>query len=187
VDMLMYCHHTAHACRRPNIALGDGYFPARYINETLAVDMEAELVSQLSSAVHRSAAEQIAIAHDAGCAAAAAGGNPAPGLWQAYWKAGMSSAVVYGGQMRGWASRSLWQEGAQVPGVGAAAAALPACIRDTVNRMADLHQIRDYVELSELRRIVLKSASVELGMLLKEEAHRVHASPPRPATDSHLR
>jgi hypothetical protein len=65
---------------------------------------------------------------------------------------------------------------------------LPDCCGDVAGPPHDTEfQVRDYVELSELRRVVLGMAAVELGTLIREEAARPHAAPPRPAPDSATR
>jgi hypothetical protein len=45
-------------------------------------------------------------------------------------------------------------------------------------------QIRHYVEVAELRRVVLQYAAVEMGVLLREEAGRAHAVPDKLPRDS---
>lgn len=45
-------------------------------------------------------------------------------------------------------------------------------------------QIRHYVELAELRRVVLQYAVVEMGVLLREEAYRAYATPDKVPRDS---
>lgn len=48
-------------------------------------------------------------------------------------------------------------------------------------------QLRHYLELAELRRTVLQYASVELGVLLQEEALRAFAAPTKVPKDSKFR
>jgi hypothetical protein len=78
-------------------------------------------------------------------------------------------------------------EGALMPCIGSAAAQLPSVVRRVVSALADVHQIRHHVELSELRRAVVQSAVVELGVLLQEEDTRDLSVPDRTPRDSRFR
>ncbi len=68
--------------------------------------------------------------------------------------------------------RGLLQEGATLGAVGAAAASLPTALRSAVASLADAHQLRHHVEQADLRRVVLQYAVTEMGLLMREEAHR---------------
>ncbi len=48
-------------------------------------------------------------------------------------------------------------------------------------------QVRHYVELAELRRVVLQAAVAEMSVLLREEAYRAHAAQAKMPSDSKMR
>jgi hypothetical protein len=186
--------------RRPIVDLHDGYFAGRYINATLTIELETALLTQLTVAVHRAHREHIAMMYTSAASAAATAGA-ASGLSTTgeqpatspphsgprttlHWRPGLPAGIEYGGLLAGLAPRTPMMEGALMPCIGSAAAQLPSVIRQVVSALADVHQVRHYVELAELRRAVLQSALVELRVLLHEEEHRGLAVPDRTPKDS---
>ncbi|KAG1663405.1 hypothetical protein FOA52_011683, partial [Chlamydomonas sp. UWO 241] len=172
--------------RRPAICPEDGYFSGAYISATVSLELEAGLAEQLLAGSAQVERHALWAAHTA-AAAAAQGAGSTPCLW----RPGLPPALVYGGAVAGGAGadgggaqRGLWREGCMLAGCGAAAAALPGALRRCVSALAEVHQVRHYAELAELRRLVLQSACVELGVLLREEGHRTHAAPARVPKDS---
>ncbi len=156
------------AHRRPNYALGDGYFVGRYINETVSLELETSLLSQLTTATYRIERDQLASTAEAASAAGAAAigaGAAGAGLsdmqtnlsaWMnadlslglnlnfesgAAWVPGLPAGLVYGAAVRGGEPRGLFEEGALMAGVGAGAAGLPTVLRRVVNQLADTHQV----------------------------------------------
>ena len=141
--------------RRPGISVEDGYFASRYISATVTLELEARLVEQLTAAVAVEERKALATAYTTSASAAAAAamgmmptGSPlslsssSSAAGQA-WHPGLPLATLYGALMKGSAasSRGLMQEGAVLPGVGAAAAALPGQIREVVAALCDVHQV----------------------------------------------
>ncbi|KAG2497986.1 hypothetical protein HYH03_004245 [Edaphochlamys debaryana] len=182
--------------RRPALALEDGYFAERYHADTLALELEATLAGQLASLAAGAERQALAAAfHSAHAAASAAallatgapGGAAAAavsaGDAEALWKPGYSAGIVYGGVLMV-GQRGLMQEGATLAAVGAAVAALPAAVRSAASALAAAHQLRHHVELADLRRAVLQHGVTEMGLLLREEAHRAHAPTERQPKDS---
>lgn len=164
------------------LAREDGYFVARYISETVSLEIEATLVAQLATATakqQRSLTGTLAASATAAADAArtALGLPPQAGTHAAIrvpediWRPGYSAAISYGSMLTT-GQRALMQEGALFPAVGAAAAKLASVVREAVQALADVHQLRHAVELSDLRREVLVAAAAEMGMLLREEALR---------------
>ncbi|KAG2448660.1 hypothetical protein HYH02_006017 [Chlamydomonas schloesseri] len=200
--------------RRPALALEDGYFAERYHADTLGLELEATLAGQLTNLVARHERQALAAAHTSAAAAAsaaallaargggslsstgaaargaAAGGGAGAGAGggalgevESIWKPGYNPGIVYGGVIMV-GSRGLLQEGATLAAVGAAAAALPAALRAAAASLAELHQLRHHVELADLRRAVLTYGVTEMGLLLREEAHRAQATVERQPKDS---
>ncbi|KAF5842461.1 hypothetical protein DUNSADRAFT_7070 [Dunaliella salina] len=126
-----------------------------------------------------------------------AGGAQCEGGAYNLWQPGLPPGIVYGpflsnvmpqvqpAHMDDW--RGLLRGCALLASVGAAAAILPGIIRKAVDDLANVHQIRHYLELAELRRTVLQYASVEMGVLMQEEVHRAFAAPPKIPKDSKFR
>lgn len=196
--------HTNSVHRRPIVELDDGYFAGRYINATLALELETTLLTQLTTAVHAAHREHLARMYTSAASAAAVSGSgsdpsvtspahgvvppPQPGTSTSlHWHSGLPAGIEYGGLLAGLAPRTPMMEGALMPCIGSAAAQLPSVLRRVVSALADVHQVRHHVELSELKRAVLQSAVVELGVLLQEEAHRALATPERTPKDSKFR
>ena len=59
-----------------------------------------------------------------------------------------------------------------------------ALLTQVIEQFGSLHHLVHYVDLAELRRVVLQYAVVEMGVLLREEAYRAHAPPEKLPTDS---
>eukprot|EP00798_Chlamydomonas_sp_ICE-L_P018323 gene18323-24785_t len=168
--------------RRPQFALEDGYFAGRYINATVCLDMEANLVAQLSSAVAKQERQALTNMFMSAARAHAAEEH------------GEVVSVVYGGVLATTIHRGLMQEGGFLPSVGAAVAQeggflpsvgaavsqIPAILRKLVSDFAEVHQICHFVELSELRRVIVQHACVEMNLLQSEEAYRQLAVPDKP-------
>ncbi|GAX75360.1 hypothetical protein CEUSTIGMA_g2804.t1 [Chlamydomonas eustigma] len=175
--------------RRPSICPEAGYFATSYIESTVSIELEAELVGRLTAAVAQQQRSAMATAFTSAQAAAAAASKPVA-VGQA-WSLGLPASVLYGELYGSGSERSLMQEGAVLPAVGAAAAALPALIRKVVGTLADVHQVRAALkhasDMSELRQRVLQYSLVELQVLLQEEQHRAHAVPYRVPKDSLFR
>jgi hypothetical protein len=150
------------ALRRPGVSAEEGYFASRYIGATVSMELEASLVEQLTSAVAKEERSMLVMTHATAATAATAASaatvtheklerGPGPLLEQS-WRPGIPPGIVYGtllSQVGGMTPRSLMQEGAVLPGVGAAAAALPGQIRRVVEAFADLHQV-SYVQLNDI-------------------------------------
>ena len=141
--------------RRPGISPEDGYFASRYIGATVTLELEANLAEQLTAAAAEEERQALATAHSSAAAAAAtsaavneAGGGGAGGRGGGggAWRPGLPPVLLYGELLLrsgGGSShkRALMQEGGMLPGVGAAAAALPGLIRRVVAELADVHQV----------------------------------------------
>jgi hypothetical protein len=76
------------------------------------------------------------------------------------------------------------REGAVLPSVGAAAAMIPGVVRRIVAHLSDLHHLKHYVEVAELRESVLGSCLLEINVLIKEERNRAHATTEKLPKDS---
>lgn len=151
---------------------------------TAAPSAQAGGASTLTGA-RAPAAAVAAAGSEAGPGGAAASGGASPQPMGA-WRPGLPPSFVYGTAVSrggGGSHRTLTQEGATLPGVGAAAALVPALLRAVVSELADLHQLRHHVEVSELRCIVAGAALAELRALLAEEQQRALAAPSKVPRD----
>ncbi len=157
--------------RRPNIAPEAGYFASGYIMSTVSLELEGSLLEKLTSAAAREERQALIAAHATATAAAATaastaapktepeeaqGGEeaeppPPPPLPGLPWSLGVPPAVLYGGVLqRAASSRGLMQEGVMLPGVGAAAAAVPGLVRAVAANLAEVHQLRHDTDLAEV-------------------------------------
>ena len=174
--------------RRPGMATEDGYFASRYISSTVSLELEGRLIESLISFVAEEDRRQFAAIHTS--SELSKGGVLFPGLPLAAIYGSLltphSIDVLQGGSNGGKDSmryhRGLMREGAVLPSVGSAAAMVPIVIRRIVSNLSELHHLKHYVEVSELRESVLGSCLLELNVLMKVRLVMRSCLTPRPLT-----
>lgn len=124
---------SSNTCRRPAIDHEDKYFCGRYVNETVALEMEANIVKRLSEEVATQERELLLMT------ATSLGGCQEREDFVS--KPGIPPSILF---VHLFNSRSLGvvMEPACLPCVGIAVACLPKTIRSTLQEFLVLHKVK---------------------------------------------
>ncbi|GMH43712.1 hypothetical protein BSKO_11634 [Bryopsis sp. KO-2023] len=165
------------AFRRPVIDPEDDYFCGRFINATIALELEADVVARVAELVASQEREILS-----NCSSTlTAKSNQAAETFATSPGVSASLGFVPLFTMR---RHSVADDPAFFPCIGSSICQFPRLVRQVVGQFTSIHQVQNSVDKHECRRLVLQCAAIELGVLEKEEEFRADAPLPKIPKDS---